>query len=46
VKFEITTGEWKFTYSLKAIDSKMAGDLDLASVDNRRTAKVTLSRAD
>ena len=45
VTFEITTGEWKFTYSLKAIDAKLAGDLELKSVDNRRTAKVNLSRA-
>jgi hypothetical protein len=45
VRFEITTGEWKFTYSLKAIDAKLAGDLELKSVDNRRTAKVNLSRA-
>lgn len=45
VRFEITTGEWKFTYSLKASDAKLAGDLELKSVDNRRTAKVNLSRA-
>ncbi|MGA8154544.1 MAG: hypothetical protein WB952_26605 [Terriglobales bacterium] len=44
VRFEITTGEWKFIYSLKASDSKLAGDLELNSVDNRRTAKVNLSR--
>ena len=45
VRFEITTGEWKFTYSLKVIHAKLAGDLELKSVDNRRTAKVNLSRA-
>jgi hypothetical protein len=45
VRFEITTGEWKFTYSLKVIDAKLAGDLELKSVDSRRTAKVNLSRA-
>jgi hypothetical protein len=44
VRFEITTGEWKFTYSLKASDAKLAGDLELKSVNNRRTAKVNLSR--
>lgn len=44
-RFEITTGEWKFTYSLKAIDAKLTGDLELKSLDNRRTAKVNLSRA-
>jgi hypothetical protein len=45
VRFEITTGEWKFTYSLRASDAKLAGELELKSVDNRRTAKVNLSRA-
>ena len=45
VRFAITTGEWKFTYSLRAIDAKLAGDLELRSVDNRRTAKVNLGRA-
>jgi len=44
VSFEITTGEWKFTYSLRATDAKLAGDLELKSVDNRRTAKVNLTR--
>ena len=44
VRFEITTGEWKFTYSLKASDAKLAGDLELKSVNNRRTARVNLSR--
>jgi hypothetical protein len=42
----ITTGEWKFTYSLKAIDGKMAGDLELDSINNRRSAKVNLSKED
>jgi outer membrane cobalamin receptor len=42
--FAITTGEWKFTYSLRATDSKLAGDLELKSVNSRRTAKVNLSR--
>jgi hypothetical protein len=45
VRFEITTGEWKFTYSLKANDAKLAGDLELRSIGNQRTAKVNLSRA-
>ena len=44
IRFEITTGEWKFTYSLKAIDAKLAGDLELKSIDNRRMAKVALRR--
>jgi hypothetical protein len=46
VRFEITTGEWKFTYSLKTIDTKMTGDLELESINNRRTAKVILSKAE
>jgi len=45
VKFAITTGEWRFTYSLRAIDANLTGDLELKSVDNRRTAKVNLRRA-
>ena len=44
LRFELTTGEWKFTYSLKAIDVRMAGDLELTSINNRRTAKVSLSK--
>jgi len=46
VGFEITTGEWKFTYNLKASDARLAGDLDLRSVNNRRSAKVSLSKAE
>jgi hypothetical protein len=45
VRFEITTGEWKFTYNLKARDARMAGDLELKSINDRRTAKVSLSQA-
>lgn len=45
VRFEITTGEWKFTYDLKAMDARMAGDLELKSINDRRTAKVSLSKA-
>jgi hypothetical protein len=45
VRFEITTGEWKFTYDLKATDARMAGDLELKSINDRRTAKVSLSQA-
>ena len=46
VGFEITTGEWKFTYHLNARDARMAGDLELTSVNDKRTAKVTLSKAE
>jgi hypothetical protein len=46
IKFEITTGEWKFVYKLKATESRMTGDLELKSMDSSRTAKVFLSRAE
>jgi hypothetical protein len=46
VRFELTTGEWQFTYNLKAVDAKMAGDLELKSINNGRTAKVSLSKAE
>jgi hypothetical protein len=45
VQFEITTGEWKFTYDLKADSSKMKGSLELKSVNERRTASVSLTKA-
>jgi hypothetical protein len=45
VRFEITTGEWKFAYDLKAIDGRMEGDLELKSINRGRTAKVSLSKA-
>jgi hypothetical protein len=44
VSFEVTTGEWKFTYDLKATDASMIGALELKSVNSRRTAKVSLSK--
>jgi hypothetical protein len=46
VRFEITTGEWKFTYRLKTIDTKMTGDLELESINNKRSAKISLSKAE
>lgn len=44
-RFELTTGEWKFTYDLKqtAADG-LKGDLKLQSVNDSRTAKVSLTR--
>lgn len=42
--FEITTGEWKFTYDLKAEGRQMKGSLELKSLNDRRTASVTLSK--
>jgi len=44
VSFEITTGEWKFTYSLRINGAKLAGDLELDGVNDKRTAKVSLSK--
>lgn len=42
VSFEITTGEWKFSYVLKASDKRMEGNLDLTSLNDKRNAKVSL----
>ncbi len=45
VRFEVTSGEWKFSYDLqRAGDDEMKGNLELTSVNNRRTAVVSLSR--
>jgi hypothetical protein len=45
LKFELTTGEWKFAYVLKmASQGELRGDLKLESVNDRRGAKVVLSR--
>ena len=44
VSFELTTGEWKFSYRLKVSGREMTGDLDLKSENNGRTAKVWLKR--
>jgi hypothetical protein len=45
VTFEVTSGEWKFSYDLKrSAPDEMNGNLELKSVDDRRTAVVSLSR--
>ena len=44
ITFEITTGEWKFIYDLKTTESKMTGTLELKSVNDRRTATVSLNK--
>ncbi|MGA8212895.1 MAG: hypothetical protein WB799_04835 [Candidatus Sulfotelmatobacter sp.] len=44
VRFEITTGEWKFGYKLKASEGRMVGDLELKAVNDSRTATVSLSK--
>ena len=44
VAFEITTGEWKFSYHLKVSGTHLTGDLELTSADSRRTAKVAMNK--
>lgn len=45
VKFELTTGEWNFAYDLKqAAPDSLTGDLKLQSVNDSRSAKVSLTR--
>lgn len=42
--FEVTTGEWKFTYNLSVETNYLTGDLKLESPNESRTAKVKLTR--
>jgi hypothetical protein len=44
VQFEITTGEWKFTYDVKADGATMKGNIELKSVNDQRTALVSLTK--
>ncbi len=45
VRFELTTGEWKFAYDLKQVgEDRLEGDLQLESINDSRTAKVSLAR--
>ena len=44
VRFELTTGEWSFTYDLRTDGPTLAGDLELKGINDRRTAKVSLSK--
>jgi hypothetical protein len=45
VRFDLTTGEWRFSYDLKATGpGEMKGNLDLKSIKSERSAMVTLSR--
>jgi len=46
VQFEVTTGEWKFVYDLKVDGIKMAGNLELKSVNDSRIAKVSLTKVE
>jgi len=44
--FQITPGEWKFTHHLRQLSGDtLAGDVKLESVNESRTAKVSLTRA-
>ena len=42
--FQVTTGEWRFTYYLSLEENFLSGDLKLESATESRTAKVTLTR--
>jgi len=45
VQFELTTGEWKFTYRLRSVEAdSLTGTITLESPDDRRTARVSLTR--
>jgi hypothetical protein len=44
VTFEVTSGEWRFSYDLRRTQDEMKGNLVLKSVNNERTAVVSLSR--
>lgn len=46
VRFALTTGEWSFNYDLEADGKKLAGNLELKSLNDRRTAKVSLTKTD
>lgn len=42
--FQVTTGEWTFSYKLTAGSDSLSGELKLESTSESRTAKVTLTR--
>jgi hypothetical protein len=46
VRFELTTGEWKFAYDLKQTGSDgLKGGLKLQSVNDSRSARVSLTKS-
>jgi hypothetical protein len=46
VRFELTTGEWKFAYDLKQTGPDgLKGDLKLQSVNDSRSARVSLTKS-
>ena len=44
VSFQVTTGEWRFSYNLTAEKDVLSGDLKLESTTENRNARVTLTR--
>ena len=44
VNFQVTTGEWKFTYNLTIDNETLKGDLKLESPTDSRSAKVMLKK--
>jgi hypothetical protein len=45
VKFEVTTGEWRLVYDLKQTEAEaLKGNLQLKSINNARTARVSLHK--
>jgi hypothetical protein len=45
LRFEVTSGEWRFSYDLtRSGQDEINGNLDLKSVNNGRTAVVSLKR--
>ncbi|HKU28337.1 MAG TPA: hypothetical protein VJQ54_22910 [Candidatus Sulfotelmatobacter sp.] len=43
-RFQVTTGEWKFTYTLTLVNDSLSGNLKLESTTESRTATITLTR--
>jgi hypothetical protein len=42
--FQVTTGEWRFSYRLTEEKDSLSGDLKLESTTETRNAKLTLTR--
>jgi hypothetical protein len=46
VSFQVTTGEWRFSYHLTVEKNSLSGDLKLESTSESRNATVTLTRVE
>jgi hypothetical protein len=46
VTFDLTTGDWKFSYDLKAAEKEMNGKLTLKSATDSRTAQVSIKKSE